>query len=36
MRITMSDERLETLELIRQSAKDFAESKNSPTCNGVG
>ena len=30
MRITMSDERLETLELIRQSAKDFAESKIRP------
>ncbi|MGB1282445.1 MAG: acyl-CoA dehydrogenase family protein, partial [Schleiferiaceae bacterium] len=26
----MSDERLETLELIRQSAKDFAESKIRP------
>ena len=30
MRITMSDERLETLELIRQSAKDFAETKIRP------
>ena len=30
MRITMSDERQETLELIRQSAKDFAQTKIRP------
>ena len=30
MRITMSDERQETLELIRQSARDFAETKIRP------
>ena len=30
MRITMSDERQETLEMIRQSAKDFAQTKIRP------
>ena len=30
MRITMSDERQETLDMIRQSAKDFAQTKIRP------
>ena len=30
MRITMSDERHETLDMIRQSAKDFAQTKIRP------
>ena len=36
MRIQLSDERQEMLEMVRQSAKDFAEKNIRPQRNGMG